>query len=421
MTRRKRSFCQQSRGGIRHQVILLWKSHSDSYIQIKYTHSYRYKAIWQRTKGVNSMWKVHVSLFLYFNCQWVITAVTSCSLVTPAAWKLWPLLLSPRCPSHTCTPPPPSPSSPGPLPDSAGAQSRFGFWTERSASRGPGGEGPLSRCPTRQTHLRTAQTESCTDRSTACCAPSPARIRLRSHAGRRRQRRRRLDVDLPPTISKTIHISSISVLLYKQSDNSIHLLTDFFVRHPFSRLSKFKSLPLTWVKGTAVHVCFMSFRLTGRDNLPPLSMALCHICSPCLFFRSISVGPLGCRWCRGLTGALEAGAGPGRPWDKKAGKGNLLRNEGAVLGLIPFLKSPDWARARGSSWTTRTTPRTGSSGPLPEDSNSTQELFKMFSNVLWGKVKARVVQLDKMTKVTREAIVWHAERCCSKTNRWLEK
>lgn len=148
------------------------------------------------------------------------------------------------------------------------------------------------------------------------------------------------------------------------------------------------SVSLTWVKGMAEHVCLVvSFRLTGRDMLifpwSPFSMALCHICRPCLFFRSSPVGVSGRRWWRGLTGAFGARAKPGRPRDRKAGKGNLELREGAPLGARPRLKSPDWGRTCGLTRTTLTIPRTGSSGPLPDDSKSNDELLRM---VLWGSV-----------------------------------
>lgn len=175
-------------------------------------------------------------------------------------------------------------------------------------------------------------------------------------------------------------------------------------------MSRFRLWGLTWVKGTAVHVCLVSFRLTGRDVtvLPwsPLLMALCHICRPCLFFRSISARSSGFSWRSGLAGVLGAlGARPGRPWDRKAGKDNLEAREGALLGAGPRLKSPDWARAWGSSCTTLTIPRTGSSGPLPDDSNSTLAPLRMWLMVLWGNVKPTTARLSKKAKLTRKAIL----------------
>lgn len=140
-------------------------------------------------------------------------------------------------------------------------------------------------------------------------------------------------------------------------------------------LKTYDSLALTWVKGTAVHVCFMSFRFTGKDILPPLSMTFCHICRPCFFFSSNSVGVLGRRLCSGFTGALLPTAWPGRPRDKKVGKGSLVLWEGALLGVSPLLKNPDWVRVWWSSCTTLTIPWTGSSGPLPDDSKSTLDPF----------------------------------------------
>ena len=168
--------------------------------------------------------------------------------------------------------------------------------------------------------------------------------------------------------------------------------------------------PLTWVKGTAAHVCFVSFRLTGRDIFSPLLMALCHICRPCIFFSSMSLGLLALRWCSGLTGVFEATAGPGRPWDRKAGKGNLGVRDEPLLGVSPFLKNPEWAGPRVSSCTTLTIPRTGSSGPPPDDSNSTRDPLTTLSKILWGNVRATAVQVDKRIRLTEKAIVSRQKR-----------
>lgn len=161
------------------------------------------------------------------------------------------------------------------------------------------------------------------------------------------------------------------------------------------------------MKGTAAHVCLASFRWTGRDTdvSSPLSMALCHICKPCFFFRSISEGLLGCRWFSGLTWVLDAGAGPGRPRDRKAGKDSREPREGTLLGVSPRLKSPDWVRVRGSSCKTLTIPLMGSSGPPPDDSNSTLDPFTMLSKALRGTVKATAVKADRSTRLKGKVII----------------
>lgn len=164
----------------------------------------------------------------------------------------------------------------------------------------------------------------------------------------------------------------------------------------------------TWVKGTPEQVCLLSFRLAGRDTaiVGPLFIAFCHICKPCFFFSSISL--LGCRWCSGLTRALEAragaGAGPGRPWDRKAGKGNLGLRDGPRLALSPLLRNPELARERGSSGKTLTAPWTGSSGPPPDDSSSAFGPLKK-SKAAWGSAKAGAVRLDMNTKLRGKSII----------------
>lgn len=162
------------------------------------------------------------------------------------------------------------------------------------------------------------------------------------------------------------------------------------------------------MKGTAAHVCLASFRWTGSDTdvSSPLSMALCHICKPCFFFKSISEGLLlGCRWFSGLTWVLEAGAGPGRARDRKAGKDSLELREGTLLGVCPRLKSPDWVRVWGFSCKTLTIPLMDSSGPPPDDSNSTLDPFTMLSKALCGNVKATAVKADRSTRLKGKVII----------------
>lgn len=162
----------------------------------------------------------------------------------------------------------------------------------------------------------------------------------------------------------------------------------------------------TWVKATAVHVCLVSFRLIGTDIvLSSFPMAVCHICLPCFFFCSSTVGLLWCRELNGLTAALEPVAGPGRPCDRKAGSGTLDLMEGAVLGVSPLLKNPDRGKEWWSNWTTLTSPRENSSGPLPDDSESSLDIFKMFlSKKWWGNVNVTAVQLDRRKRQMRTAM-----------------
>lgn len=146
-----------------------------------------------------------------------------------------------------------------------------------------------------------------------------------------------------------------------------------------------------------------------------LSMALCHISNPCLFF--IPTPPLPwlswCRCdsgCRGTAAALSGSArGPGRPVDKKAGKGIL--GPGAPRGKIPpRLKRPDRPRLLGLSLTTLTVPRIGScssTGPLPDDSKSRLAPFLgTLLMELWGngRDKATAENVDKNTKLMKKVI-----------------
>lgn len=152
-------------------------------------------------------------------------------------------------------------------------------------------------------------------------------------------------------------------------------------------------------------MCLLSFRLAGRDTaiVWPLFMAFCHISKPWLFLSSVSL--LGCRWCSGLTKALAAGAGAGRPRDRKAGMGNLGLRDGPRLALRPLLRKPELARERGSSGKTLTAPWTGRSGPLPEDSSSAFGPLKK-PKALRGRAKAAAVRLDMSTKLRGKSILW---------------
>lgn len=151
------------------------------------------------------------------------------------------------------------------------------------------------------------------------------------------------------------------------------------------------------MKGIPEHVCLLSLRPAGRDTGTdsPLFTAFCHMCKPCFLFSSVSL--LGCRWFSGLPGTWEAG-GAGRPWDRKAGKGDLGARDGPRLEIGPLLRNPEWARERGSSGKTLTTPRAGSAGPLPDDSGSAFRPLEK-GKALRGSAKPSAIMLDTKLRV----------------------
>lgn len=119
--------------------------------------------------------------------EWQCFVLLAAGTVTGGC-KQQPQRSSPPGLSHTCTPPPPSLSSPRPGLHIAEAQWLSELWKGHSGSRGPDGGRPPSQDSGRQTPPRTGQRGSCTGRSTACCTLSLFGIHLPSHAGRKTER-----------------------------------------------------------------------------------------------------------------------------------------------------------------------------------------------------------------------------------------
>lgn len=161
----------------------------------------------------------------------------------------------------------------------------------------------------------------------------------------------------------------------------------------------------TCVKGTAAQLCsLMSLGLmcsaTASLLRSLLCITFCHISRPCFLLASALL-LLALTWGSRAAGLLWARAdGPGRPRAKKAGNAPRL---GEFLDgtWLPAARRRKW----GLSLTTLTDPRTGSSGPFPEDSKSFATCrWKSRWKALRGNAPAKVTADNRIKRLIWKVI-----------------